>query len=175
MSGTTAVKFAGACDLDHGRGLIPARGAFGGLAPARPDFSASAILGRVRRQDFRGRLRVEPRRDAASIARADPAAPFNHVRVQSAGAGLRGAIPTPIIDIAPEARGRIVPLLTRTMVPPLRARLFRRSPAPCGRPRARRGSFKQDIENKGKNSRWAARFCACADHDSPNSALIRRP
>lgn len=123
VSGTPAMKFAGACDLVGADGRSRRR-TFAGLVPGRFDFAASALRCRVRKRDAHGRLRVELTRDGGFIARAETRAAFNHLRVQSAGpwgaaAGVRGAIPTPKLIVSPEARGRIVPPLTGPMTAPL--------------------------------------------------------
>ncbi len=123
VSGTPAMKFAGACDLFGADGRSRRR-TFAGLVPGRFDFAASALRCRVRKRDARGRLRVELTRDGGSIARAETRAAFNHVRVQSAGpwgaaAGVRGHLRVRQFEIAPEARGRIVPPLTGRITPPL--------------------------------------------------------
>ncbi len=123
VSGTPAMKFAGACDLVGVDGRSRRR-TFAGLVPGRFDFAASALRCRVRKRDARGRLRVELTRDGGSIARAETRAAFNHVRVQSAGpwgaaAGVRGHLRVRRFEIVPEARGRIVPPLSGTIVPPL--------------------------------------------------------
>jgi hypothetical protein len=123
VSGTPAVRFAGTCDLVDGDGRSRRR-TFSGLVPRGFEFTASAILCRVRKLDFHGRLRVALTRDGGLIARAGTRAPYRHVRVRSAGpwgaaAGLRGAIPTLKFTVPPEARGRMVPPLTGTIIPPL--------------------------------------------------------
>jgi hypothetical protein len=123
VSGSPALEFTGECDLVE-TGDRSRRQSFAGLVPARFYFAASAISCLVRKRDFRGRLRVALRRDRELIARAETAAAFNHVRVRSAGpwgaaAGWRGHVRLRQFEIAPEARGRIVPPLSGATPPPL--------------------------------------------------------
>lgn len=123
LTGTTALKFAGQCDLIGADGRSRRR-EFAGLVRSVIAFPAAAIHCRIRKQDFRGRLRATLRRAGTLIAEAETAAPFNHVMVRSAGPwgaaeGLRGAIPTRRPDVAPEPRERMLPPLIGPMIPPL--------------------------------------------------------
>ena len=97
VSGSPALKFLGRCRvLDHeGRDK---RVDFGGLVPKHVALTGSALSCRVRKEDFFGRLRVALQEQGRVIARAKTTAPFNHVRVRSAGpwgpaAGIRGLLP----------------------------------------------------------------------------------
>lgn len=123
VGGTPGLKFAGECD-EAGAWAGSRRSTLEGYVPSRFAFRGPALSCLVRKQDFHGRLRVELRRNGDLIARAETAAAFNHVRVRSVGPwgparGIRGAIRTPRLTIAPEAAGQTVPPLSGTGPEPL--------------------------------------------------------
>jgi len=139
LTGSTALKYAGHCDL-FGKDGRSRRRKIAGLLRAEIEFPATAIFCRVGKQDFRGRLRVSLRRAGALVAEVETSAPFNHVTIRSAGPwgvaeGLRGAVltrrprvpprphppipPRPHPPIAPPRTGTMVPPLTGPMIPPL--------------------------------------------------------
>ena len=125
LSGKVGLAFVGECREAGGERPLR-RVRIEGFLPARYLFDGPALSCRVRKDDFHGRLRAEIRVKDDSIAWAETAAAFNHVRVRSDGPwgpaqGVRGAIPAPRITIAPEAARRIVPPLTGLTPPRLRA------------------------------------------------------
>lgn len=123
VNGSPGLSFSGECRL-VGEGAASEERALHGLVPARYRFAAAAVRCILRKRDAFGRLRVTLYRDGAAVARAETAAPYNHVRVRSAGpwgeaAASRGAIPVPQITL-PEGQGSLVPPLRGPIVPPLR-------------------------------------------------------
>jgi len=123
VDGSPGLSFSGECRL-VGEGAAGEERALHGLVPARFRFAAAAIRCILRKRDAFGRLRVTLFRDGDPIARAETAAPYNHVRVRSAGpwgeaAASRGAIPVPRITL-PEGQSSLVPPLRGPIVPPLR-------------------------------------------------------
>ncbi len=123
VSGSPALKFRGRCRvLDHqGR---DERVDFGGLVPRHIVLTGSALSCRVRKEDFFGRLRVALQEQGRVIAYAKTTAPFNYVRVRSAGpwgpaSGIRGVTRTPRFTFEPSMRRRTVPPLSGTIIPPL--------------------------------------------------------
>ncbi len=139
LSGSPALRYAGECDRIGADGRSRRR-KLAGLVPTAIEFRATALRCRIRKQDFRGRLRAVLSRGGVTVATAETTAPFNHVEVRSAGpwgraAGLRGrGIVTHPLTIAPEARGRILPPLTGPIVPPLTAPMIPRLMGPTTRP-----------------------------------------
>ena len=138
LTGSTALKYAGHCDL-FGTDGRSRRRKIAGLLRTAIEFPATAILCRVGKQDFRGRLRVSLRRAGALVAEAETSAPFNHVTVRSAGPwgvaqGLRGAVLTRRRNLAPRPRDRIPPPLIGPMVPPLTGPMIPPLAGPTTRP-----------------------------------------
>jgi hypothetical protein len=123
LTGSTALKYTGHCDLIGADGESRRR-TFAGLIPTEIEFAAAAIRCRVRKQDIRGRLGAALRRAGALIAAAETSAPFNHVVVRSAGpwgvaAGLRGVVRIRWPSATQAPRDRMLPPLTGPLIPPL--------------------------------------------------------
>ncbi len=121
VTGSTALKYAGHCDLIGADGRSRRR-KIAGLVRNEIEFPATAILCRVGKQDFRGRLRVALRHAGRLVAKADTAAPFNHVVIRSAGPwgvadGSRGAVITRRSKHRPRPRHRLLPPLTIPIIP----------------------------------------------------------
>ncbi len=128
ISGSPALKFRGRCRvLDHqGR---DERVDFGGLVPRHIVLTGSALSCRVRKEDFFGRLRVALQEQGRVIAHAKTTAPFNNVRVRSAGpwgpaGGIRGVTRIPRFSFEPSMRRRTVPPLSGMIIPPLSGRIL---------------------------------------------------
>lgn len=94
ISGTPALAFSGDCQA-IGRDGVARRFGLRGHVPDRIAFTATALSCRIRKEDFRGRLRARLWVGGRVIAEAETRAPLQRVTVRSAGpwgdaAGLKG-------------------------------------------------------------------------------------
>ncbi|MDX1709622.1 MAG: SH3 domain-containing protein [Rhodovibrionaceae bacterium] len=103
IGGRPALEFTGEC-RSVGREGSSARRPFADLVPKTYRLQARAVLCRVEKEDFRGRLKALLRRDGKIVAAAETSAPLNYVVVRSDGpwgaaAGWRGnrglVVPSP--------------------------------------------------------------------------------
>jgi len=122
VEGSPALAFGVKCSL-YGAGGAVRTLRYEGFVPKRYGFRGTAIACLVSKQDARGRLDARLSNQTGSLAKALTTAPYNYVRLRSAGPwgrakGTRGAIP--LVKIEKTGRRRTVPHLPTPLIPPLR-------------------------------------------------------
>jgi len=122
VEGSPALAFSVKCSLYGASGVVRTL-RYKGFVPKRYGFRGTAIACLISKRDARGRLDARLSNQTGTLAKALTAAPYNVVRVRSAGPwgrarGTRGAIP--LVKIQKTGRQRTVPHLPTPLVPPLR-------------------------------------------------------
>jgi hypothetical protein len=122
VEGSPALAFGVKCSLYGANGVVRTL-RHDGFVPKRYGFRGTAIACLISKQDARGRLDARLSNQTGTLAKALTTAPFNFVRLRSAGPwgrarGTRGAIP--LVRIQKTGRRRSVPHLPTPLVPPLK-------------------------------------------------------
>jgi hypothetical protein len=122
VEGSPALAFSVKCSLYGASGVVRTL-RYKGFVPKRYGFRGTAIACLISKQDARGRLDARLSNQTGTLAKALTRAPYNFVRLRSAGPwgrarGTRGAIP--LVKIQKTGRQRTVPHLPTPLVPPLR-------------------------------------------------------